>query len=420
MMTQLVSFSILYIFLVYALISLSKKMLGGYIYILIILFFFGSIGTLQYLLFGPFRIFGDSIYYEKIALKIIDWWATLGPNPFAENLWQNLMDKRAWPATMAFIYSIFGEEALYIIFLQVFLIAATAFFVAISIQKLNVGFKPGPLFIIVFSLAPFFTIWGTSIGREAIFWSGISIITYSSYLLIKSQYKKGYIIFVISAILIVTIRPNLGLPIIFSFVIPLFIYLVWLKKPNNLFEVLKYSFLSLFIFLSAILSYFLIQVPSTDFEENRESFTNDPASGFTPLLNDEISQIENPVLELLALSLSNFPNTFFGPFPHEWSLNSRMIFAEVTLIYWLIILILVLWGIHKNWERRLGVTFLVIATIILLVVSTTLTSYALVARFKAISIVVLMPYAFFVFFEIIKGFQSKNELNSIRINDSNN
>lgn len=414
--------------IIYGTFVFSKKSTGKYGYYVVILLVLFILGISSYLVLGPFNLYPDAVYYHDGGLEILKWWEGTGPNPYGE-FWNSLMNKRAWPTVIAAIYWLVGVQPAAILLFSIVLLGSTSVFLASSITVLSPDKFDGKLFTYFFLIAPFVFIFGVSLGREAIYWLATSILIYGSSKLFQRKNLESILPLAAGSLLLIVFRPNLGIPQIYAFGIPLFIMWVFRSFPINLLRVALIAILGTLIGFSVFPAKELITADAYDVVQTRYFLSEGANSGFSSIeINLESETIEpsvqpttstksqedgNSFWDYGLYSLQTLPRGMFGPFPAEFSFKPVMVFSEINLFYWIIIVGLTIYGIARNLRRAQGLLFLSISLLIITIISSLLTNYGILIRFRAIAEITLIPYAFSVFMDIIGSKRLKNtQINS--------
>lgn len=391
--------------LIFITIKFSIRATGSYLYFILIVCTLSLAGIAIYITVGPYAIFADATYYHDLANAILNWWGGNGDDPYG-NLWQALMGKRGWPTVIASLYWLIGVQPFVVIALNILLLGITSVFIAASVALISPGFNPKWLFSIFFLMAPFWVVFGVSMGRESIYWLSTSMMVYSTILFLRGIIPQSITFFLIASVFMICFRPNLGIPQIYAFILPIFVYWAVKNYQPNLRKVIK----SIGIFLLLVLSVFpakeLVTSGAAPVEQIRRVLSNGANSGFAPqtIVIDESSLFQpeqrqssgNSLLDYGLNSIQTLPRGLFGPYVTEFSLEPSMLLAEANLAYWLFLVVLVVIGIFLNLQRAFGLVLSTISILIVAIISTLLTNYGILVRFRAIAVIVLMPYSYLV------------------------
>ena len=422
-----VTFATLMVFSVVLVLTFSKKATGKFGYYLVILATYTGYAIALLIILGPFQSFADAAFYHENALVILNWWEGVGPNPFG-GVWQTLMAKQAWSVLIATIYWFVGVQPAAVVFVNVLIVALTAVITASTIREIKPSFRPSWLFACFFIAAPFITIFAVSMGREALYWAGTALMMLASAKLLNRKWLWGFIIFVGSAVVLICLRPTLAIPQIFAFLIPLYVIWVISLLPITTRKLVRISLVGLVLALSIVPAKNLITVGAYDIDVTRTILSESATSGFDPdsfvspegskSTAVEPSELEdasgdtgatsgNSLVDYVINSLQTLPRGLFGPFVTELKPSPVMVIAFINLIYWLLLLALTIIGLLKKWQPAHGGAALAIASLIIAVISSLLTNYGILIRFRAIALVIVMPYSFHVLSEMIRQVRSR-------------
>lgn len=421
---------LIYIGIVLLIALFSKRTTGKITYFLLITFVLTIIGSVIYVTLGPFRTFADADYYHNGGLNILHWWKGIGSFPYSQDLWLSLMDKRAWPTGIALIYLLAGVTPFFVVQFNIILIGATSVVIAATIKTIDPTFTPKWLFSLLFLITPFLTVFGVTMGREAIYWFATSVMVYATSKFIQGKLLAGFLLFLISGLVLVIFRPNLGIPQIYVFIIPIFVYWTISYFKFEFKRVLLIAGIGLLIFASIFPAKALVTTNAPPIDVIRQSLSSGANSGFSqqpsipidefPSLNSEPESGKtvanstsdaggsNSLSDYVTNALLSYPRALLGPFPSEFSTSPVMLLSEVNLLYWIVVLLLAVVGILQNRNRKEGLLFLCISLFCIASFSALLTNYGILTRFRSVSVIVLMPYSFYVLTQLLKSFRLRN------------
>lgn len=402
---------------------LAKKIFGNYRIYVLLLSIYLVFGSALFLIYGPINFFSDSTHYLTDAQYVLEWWAGKGGAPY-EGLWQFLNEKKAWPTVIACIFWLIGNVPFAVILLNILLIALTAMVTASTVTKISAKKVHSKLFLGFFIAAPFIPIFGINMGREAIYWLATSIMVnaVADFLVGKSQIRIGT--FVFGSLLLIIFRPNLGIPQIYAFLIPIFVIWAIRKYPYTFKKSFMIIVAGFLLALSLIPAKALVTSDANDIEVTRRVLSEGTNSGFPPEtivvdlpetivvdLEDENSKIVdtldasdtgNTWLDYGINAIQTFPRGIFGPYIYELNSSPVMIMSGINLVYWLFLFVLSIWGLILKYKVSAGTAYLFISLIILLIISSILTNYGILVRFRSAAELVLLPYSILVLSQIIE------------------
>lgn len=408
----------------------SRKKFGtGNFYIALSCIYIAA-GLIFYIFFGQYTLFSDAGWYQERALVVLDYWNGIQSAPYTDGLWQSLLAKAAWPTFMAAIYVLVGVNPFAVLIFNILILCFIALVLASSIQKISGQFRPGILFSALLVLAPFTLVFGVSIGREAIFWFGICLMTNFFIDLMKVFSTKNLLGILLAAALTIVLRPNLGLPIVLIFILVLittwalktrvnkFSWYVTVLLSYGLFFAVSYVSMGLLSLETANISAIrneLSASPSSVMESNQNTdsvqeieTSQESTSGVTSRFDPgQIESTGNTIIDYGNAMILTYPRALAGPFIWELGTEPIWLLSAINLSYWIFILGTALVAIVRRFQVQIGIGLVVASLLVLGLISAYLTNYGILIRFRSVAVLVLFPYSFAYLDSLINIFRSK-------------
>lgn len=368
---------------------------------------------------GAFLMKSDGLYYEKQAAEVSTWF-----NGGMQGPLQLDKLKEAWPLFLGFIYFIVGREP-YIGIL--FNAAFVACVIIMIIRAAQLMFKQTPALASAFLvlLSPMVLTMGPSLGRESVFWLGTVFLLLSGIYLLNNKWGSGIFTFLAGASLLLLIRPNLGLVLIYAFLIPVSALLIFQSNKLLKFKITSTVLITFMLLVSIPFAFSPFSSSIENVSITRADLSNTASSGFTveepsdsnaqkgdaaadPTQNQEASSsstqavppsTSNPILDKLIYNLkvgiSTLPRVIAGPFFNELSFSLLWIYLASSTFIWLLVLVTAIAQMIMSGRKYLKYTLFQIAMVIAFVgvMSVMLTNYGIIARFRIPVELILVPWS---------------------------
>ena len=349
------------------------------------------VGYFLYIPASPFFVPSDGLGYGAWGFDIAQAWA--GNRPEATNLtWPS---KVVFPIIIAVLSTISGGPVyVSVITLNCILLCSSVLAIQRSVKSLSGNSQPWAT-IPLLATSPAILIFGPSMLRESIFWLGISLGVLSITLAREKSLKLSPLLLGVSYVLLVAIRPDLGLffGAGFALIWAFFVLLGGSKRTRTRW--------TLFILAAAFLvatstAFFSYVAPDRDAQSIPEtSRALAPASSITSFQTEENSGTGSTSAKTGFCSTSiyasvaceapkNLLRAVFGPFPSELGPEPIWFVAVTATLHFLVLAILsVYFAISHSGSRAFSWSLVIFGAGTVFVFSSVLTNYGILFRFKA-------------------------------------
>lgn len=335
----------------------------------------------------------DGEAYLGVGLLLYETWRA--GEAWGEPHWPG---KGVWPLIIALLHFVAGPIRLSIIVLNALLLALALIFLQKSTLVLF-GTKPKLVFVLLTVTSAPVLLNGPTLLRESIFWLGISIGIAAISFLSRNRNMPGLGLLLVSIAVILAIRPNLGIVVVYLL---LFCSItVWLIQNGRLVRSRIVASLLITGLASAAFPP-LFDYLATDLSNVGESTEviavslqdSSSTTAFVPLA--ETPQIcgTSSLGSMICRTTTNFPHSLLGPFPWEFGPEAIWVVGLAsTLHFWGLITASVL--LLRNTKNRTPATvgLFIVSFVLLLVISTVMTNYGILIRFRAAVEIFLFPLA---------------------------
>lgn len=325
--------------------------------------------------------------------------------------------KGVWPLIIALLHFVAGPIRLSIIVLNALLLSLALIFLQKS-TLLLFGRKPKLVFVLLIATSAPVMLNGPTLLRESIFWLGISIGVAAISFLSRNRNVPGLVLLLVSIAVILAIRPNLGIVVVYLLLFASII--AWLVQNGNLVRsrilaslliagLATAAFPTLFnqLALPGDPVIYEDEASVTRYEARvtaiAEALNRRATTAFIPFF-DYLGQETPAFVENICDTISfgpticriagDFPHTLLGPFP--WELGPEPIWLvslASTLHFWVLLTTSVLL-LRRRENRTPAIAGLfIVSLLLLLALSTTMTNYGILIRFRAACEIFLFPLA---------------------------
>jgi hypothetical protein len=333
----------------------------------------------------------DETFYLSWGRQLAAFWVSGAPVEVPYLVWPG---SGAWSVLIGLATVMLGPVAFFMIVVNAVLVSFSFLFLQQS-ASLLFNFKTHWISLLVFMSNPALILNGPSLLREGAFWFGSSLLVLGLTLVSRSSLMAGLIALLLGSGVILAVRPNLGVFVVFLFLISTTITWIWVhRKSGKQFMAIGLGILSVLLIL------FPFGIDSLAGRDDLPSYAEAAAqelsdSASTGFHNsEELVCTSNEYLATACLSLSNLPNFLFGPF--VWEMEWEPFWLVLLASTWHFLFIL---GISSTTlftrslrQPALFALFITGAALTLLL-ATTLTNYGIVARFRTLIWLLLLPPA---------------------------
>lgn len=329
---------------------------------------------------GPFAFATDGPVYDSQAMGVA---TDIGIVPGETQTEPLHPGKAGYPVLLGAIYAVTGRMPLAGILINCIFVGATVATILGAAQVAYGRARQIPV-VVLFLVSPTFLTLGPAVMREALCWLGVSLLVFVSVQLWHRR-LNGVSLFCLagSISILVSVRTTLFVLMLLSVVIAFCIAIVWRQMGlTGLWFLLAFGALSLLVLgdpLIGILGFDFSSIMMT-----RDYLARSATTGFS------ISAGPLSAFGGAGLLLASLPTVVFGPFP--WQMGPEPVWAWVALnaVSWWVAIILAL----RNQVARLrpGITVLLMSSAVglLLGLSLTMTNFGIVARLRAIPLVIIL------------------------------
>ena len=390
---------------------------------LVLLPFFLGAGLVLYVPLSPLYVRSDGEFYQRWGYSLAAAWLSGEPMDSPQALWPG---KGLWPLIIGGFTAIAGPVTITLVVFNALLLVLSA----ILLQKATLllsGKSPRWSMVIVFLSSSPFLLWGPSLLREALFWLGVALgvlaLSYAS----VHRYRSASLAVGLSALVLLGIRPDAGIVLIYGFVAMLvFLFGIAGRKRSPLRAVAT----------SVVLLSFALSFP-TAFDSVREevsgqsilnankalaaenvttafgSSSSSSSSSSTTTSSEEFDYCDSEVSRLylgaalLCRAVVNLPYALFGPFYWEYGAGAIWLIAGASTLHFLVLGGLATYYLVISKGRRWPLlALLAVAAASMLMFSSILTNYGILIRFRAATEIMLIPLALSGAIELLARWKS--------------
>jgi hypothetical protein len=338
----------------------------------------------------------DGDYYLDWGFAISEAWRD-GQPWSGRVIWPG---KGVWPLLIAVVNYSFGRVLVALIVINALVFAFSIVFLQ-KATALLFGVRPKWTIIVLALTNPPALLFAPTLLRDAIFWFGISAGILAIAYLYRASWARGVVFLLLSVVVVLGIRPNLGVLIVFPLVAVAVV--VWsLRKESvligrifigpTLLAILGAAF---FPAVSALTSSDVVQTISRSAEALGRDNVTTALSDSAVTLSEEVPVAflcdSASYLGILCDSLARLPALMFGPF--LWEIGPEPVWIVViasTLHFLFLFGTSVLFLFQKKANlATLGLFSLGLVT--LLILAAILTNYGIIIRFRVVAELFLLP-----------------------------
>jgi len=376
---------------------------------------FVGAGLILYVPLSPLYVRSDGEFYQRWGYSLAATWLSGEPMDSPQALWPG---KGLWPLIIGGFTAIAGPITITLVVFNTLLIVLSA----ILLQKATLlwgGRSPRWSMVVVFLSSSPFLLWGPSLLREALFWLGVALgvlaLSYAS----EHRYRSALLAVGLSALVLLGIRPDAGIVLVYGFVAMLIFLFGILGRRRSLLR----AFVTAIVVLSLALSF------PTAFDSVREGVSGqsilhankslaaeDVTTAFGPSSSSSSEEFDYCGSEFSELSLGaavlcravvNLPYALFGPFHWEYGPEAIWLIAGASTLHFLGLSGLAAYYVIISKGRRWPLlALLAVAAASMLMFSSILTNYGILIRFRAATEIMLIPLALSGALELVARWRS--------------
>ncbi len=400
---NLVSDSLLSIFLLlitaYGLYRLADFWKVSALPLLLLLPSFVIAGLILYVPLSPLYVRSDGEFYQYWGHSLAAAWLSGEPMVSPQPIWPG---KGLWPLIIGGFSAIAGPVTISLIVFNALILMLTA----ILLQKATFlfgGMAPRWSMVIAFLSSSPFLLWGPSLMREAVFWLGVALgvlaLAYAS----VRRHRSGSLSVGLSALVLLGIRPDAGIVLVYGFVAVLIFLLGIVGHRRSLLRAAISSVVLLLLVLSFPAAFDSVREGTTGqsiLTLNKALAGEDVTTAFGPSSSGEPDFCESEFTELsvgsavFCRAAVNLPHTLFGPFHWEYGTSAIWFIAGASTLHFLVLVGLATYSVLISKGRRWPLlAVLAVAAASMLMFSSILTNYGILIRFRAATEIMLIPVA---------------------------
>ncbi len=313
----------------------------------------------------------DAVYYDQIAAAMAQGETSAAISAGKEGLSQ----------TLALIYSVFGHDPVYGLWLNAIACALVVAMMGGIAQRLGMPIKSASWIAAVY---PAFVVWGTLLLREAMVWLCLSVLVFAVAGIVKSVGKAGWnvILLIVAFAALLAFRGSIGIAVLVASLAAI----VLSRRRDRKQELMTYVVVGLVLVvayatpLSAQIEGIFERYTFERLEISREALQRTGDTGFS-------TGSGAPFL----VAISVLPRVLAGPF--VWEFNSVGPMGVIEGMLWLILLVLAIRGWVRLTDRRSANVLVVPALVLIYVLAMTSGNYGTMIRLRTQVAVLLIPLA---------------------------
>jgi len=348
------------------------------------------VGLSTQLAASPFYLgLSDGRYYLDWGFAISEAWRD--GQPWSERvIWPG---KGVWPLLIAVANYFFGRVLVALIVINALVFAFSIIFLQ-KATALLFGVRPKWTIIVLALTNPPALLFAPTVLREAIFWFGISAGILAITYLYRASFGRGVAFLLLSVVVVLGIRPNLGVLIVFPLVAVAVV--VWSLRKESVLISRIFIGTTLLAILGAAFFPAVGVMAAADVLETvpivSYALAND--GDVTTGLETDSSDFCNSTsyVGILCGSLARLPALIFGPF--LWEIGPEPIWIAIiaSSLHFLFLLATSVLCLFKAKPRNLATLGLFgLALLTLLIFSSILTNYGIIIRFRVVAELFLLP-----------------------------
>lgn len=338
----------------------------------------------------------DGHYYLDWGFAISEAWRD-GQPWSGRVIWPG---KGVWPLLIAVANYSFGRVLVALIVINALVFAFSIIFLQ-KATALLFGVRPKWTIIVLALTNPPALIFAPALLREAIFWFGISAGILAIAYLYRASWARGVVFLLLSVVVVLGIRPSLGVLIVFPLVAVAVV--VWSLRKDSVLIGRIFIGPALLAILGAAFFPAVSALTSSDVPQEVLRSTKILGSDnvATALSDSAVTLSELPVgflcdsasyLGILCGSLERLPAFMFGPFLSEIGPEPVWIVVIASTLHFLFLFgtsVLFLFQKKQRSLATLGLFSLGLVT--LLILAAILTNYGIIIRFRVAAELFLLP-----------------------------
>ncbi len=313
----------------------------------------------------------DAVYYDQIAAAMAQGEASAAISAGKEGLSQ----------TLALVYSVFGHDPVYGLWLNAIACALVVAMMGGIAQRLGMPIKSASWIAAVY---PAFIVWGTLLLREAMVWLCLAVLIFAVAGIVKGVGKAGWnvALLIVAFVALLAFRGSIGIAVLVASLAAI----VLSRRRDRKQEVLTYAVVALVLVvayatpLSAQIEGIFERYTFERLEISREALQRTGDTGFS-------TGSGAPFL----VAISVLPRVLAGPF--IWEINTVGPAGVIEGALWLILLVLAIRGWARLSERRSANVLIIPALVLIYVLAMTSGNYGTMIRLRTQVAVLLIPLA---------------------------
>lgn len=365
-------------------------------------------GLLVHVPSSPLYLISDGEYYLGLGADIANTWRG-GEVTYNRNPWPN---KEAWPIFLASLVWLMGPVIVTPIVINLTILLGTILIMQIVARNLGASSSGWTLTLLLATCLPFL-VFGPSTLREAIFWLGSSLGILSVSFFFSGRILRGFSTLAGASIVLLVIRPDLGVILIYSFGFLLIVFGVLTSKPFRWRRITASVVALAALALSAPSALQFVRPsisPNTVIVVSEALGAQDVTSTFSGALPADstgalpadstgaLSESRFCSQNLLVISLcsagKNLIPAFFGPFWVDIRGEPVLVAAALSTAHFHFLgLLSLLFFFQRNTKKRAAMVLAGLAIVTLVIFAAILTNYGTLMRFRTVTALFLIPLA---------------------------
>lgn len=338
-----------------------------------------AIGSLAYVLIGPFALSPDGPVYDAQALSFA---TKLGYTPEPSRYWPLDDGKWGWPIILSVFYAIDGRVPLTGVLINSIVMGLV---VVTSAKASLVAFErvSYPTLYALFLLFPGFLLLGPTSMREPLVWLGLALLALGfAYCTSGERPLVGLLLIALAIVLVAWIRFPLGVLVLFGLGSGLITGALW-ERYRGIGVLAGFSLVSIGVLLFVDNVAYLVGYDLTEIVVTRNYLSSAATTGFAVNAGPLSSLGATPLI------FATFFKILLGPFPWEMGREVVWLWVVANTSVWWVVLLLTLRSLKRVPRKRPAIVLLTLAAVILLGMGLTLTNYGIVVRLRTTPLVIL-------------------------------
>lgn len=321
---------------------------------------------------------GDGEYYR-------DWAIDIAAGESVSTIWP---DKGVWSLMISPLFFSLGPVWFPVIAINVSLCVFALVLVHEAAIVLGYRGSWGPFFLLATSVG--FIYYGPSLLREPIWWFGLSLCVLGVTLL-SSAPKRGWVLLLLGAVVVLAIRPDVGIVLVATILGSLIVVNFFQKPPSlrsfGLAAAQGAALVGTFSLFYPLLS----GVTSAEKAQTVRDGLSDESVTTRVSVVPVHSAPSEP--ESILVGLSEFLLSAAGPLWWEVGGSFPLLVAAVSSAHFLLVLGLAIIGLSREKSRAPSAALLLAGGIMWVVLSAVLGNYGAVIRFRQLVEIIFLPVA---------------------------